>query len=642
MGIKKLLFSLIFFVIVLGLHAQEAYIRHTVQPGETVYTIARQYNITQADLLKYNPDAGATLQEGTVLIIPKREGDVGRGSATTHTAQPKETLYGLSKQYNCTVEELIALNPELRDGLKVGMIIKVPTNQSANGQIIVKEDSSKYTYHVVEAKETVYSICRAAGISEEDFLKINPEVRDNGLQIGQTIRLPKDKTKESIKEDVPTDTRPQQKPYELYKVQPGDDLESIATRFNCTVEELLELNPEVQNGLVPDRYIVVPADRRPKIKHPLNRAISPMFWKVPSRYEHPSVRIAVLLPLYLGENDSLGMNNEEQAGKKIYERSQIALQFLSGIRVAMDTLAGMGYNVQLDVYDTENSANKVVQLAKKIHPNTDVIIGPLFSKNAEKLARVLPDKTIISPLSKTVDNVGLPNLVDGVNYLDGEYRSMAQWINKHKDNRNIVFLNTDTVINRKPVQLINKNLYALDSNELKYVWVDKRFGQLAYLDSYLKPGTPTTFVVVDQNAAFLSDLLRKINKRKDTTISILTTSKIFEIPALENRYLNSLNFIATNMDFVNVADTTTQQFIKNYRDLTGTEPTRFAYYGFDTGLYFAQLVAAYGHVPAIKDWPKVKGLHKGFNFYAEPGKGPVNIYTFFLGVRNYTIIERTQ
>ena len=640
MGIRQLIFSILFFLCVSTVNGQDAYIRHTVQAGETVYTISRQYNITPGELVKYNPDAASSLREGSILIIPKK-GDASDGhDLIMHTVQPKETLYGLSRQYNCSVEELIALNPELRDGLKIGMVIKVPAPATTEKKAI--EDSSKYVYHVVEAKETVYSICRAAGISEEDFLKLNPEVRENGLQLGQTIRLPKERDQIQVKEDVPTDVKPQQKPYDLYRVQEGDNLQNIAQRFNCTVDELISLNPEIQNGLLVGRYIVVPADKKPSVKRPVKRETTELFWKIPSRFEHPTVRIAVLVPLYLGVNDSMGMNQDDQYEKKVYEKSKIGLQFLSGIRVAMDTLAALGYNIQLDVFDTENSAKKVEQIAAKIHPRTDVIIGPLYSKNAEKLARLLPDKTIISPLSKTVNNQGVRNLVDGVNYLDGEYRSMAMWINDHVADRNIVFLNTDTVINQKPVQLINKNLYAADSNGLKYVWVDKQFSQLAQLDQYIVPGKKTTFVVIDQNAAFLSDLLRKLNKRKDSTITLLSTSKIFDIPALENKYLNSLNFIATNIDYVDVADTTTQMFISKYRELTGTEPTRFGYYGYDTGLYFAQLIAAYGAVPDVKEWPKLKGLHKGFNFMAEPGKGPVNTFTFLLGVRNYTIVERAQ
>ncbi len=621
------------------LMGQEAYNRHTVLAGETVYSIAKQYSISPETLVKYNPDIATGLREGAILIIPIQAAPAVNAKVLTHTVKPQETIYGLCKTYGCSEADLIALNPELVDGLKVDMVIKIPSANAPQNNIT--EDSSAYTYQIVEPKETVYSICRAAGISEETFLALNPTVKENGLQIGQTIKLPKnDITQTPKKASPPPVASSNKKMFDLYRVESGSTLSSIARRFNCTQEELLSLNPEVVDGLKVGKYIVVPIKQKSKQKHRARVKSSDLFWATNDTSGFAKVHIAVLLPLYLEINDSLSAENNQT--ENIYEKSKIALQFLSGIRIAMDTLSKHGINIQLDVFDTENNSERIDQIAKEIHPNTSLVIGPLYAKNAERLARLLPEKTIVSPLSKAINNAGLPNLVDGVNNLDAEYRAMARWINAQKNSRAIVFLNTDTVLNHKPVALIKENINTKDSTQIKYIWVDKSFGQLNKLDDYINPDTTTTLVVVDQNSAFLSDLLRKLNKRRDSSLSLLSTSKIFDIPALENKYLNALNFIATHVDYLNVEDTTTQLFIASYRALTGTEPTRFAYYGYDTGLYFAQLIALNGGLPDLDKWPSVQGLHKGFYFMRENENGPVNTFTFYLGVKNYTIQERTQ
>lgn len=644
MGIKKKIIVVLFAFVGFIAVGQEAYLRHTVMAGETVFAIARQYNITPEELLKYNPDAASILREGSILIIPNAS--ISKpATVQTHTVKPQETLYGLSKLYNCTVDELLAMNPELKDGLKIGMVIKVPKSVSKAVVQKSREDSAKYEFRVVEPKETVYSICKSADITEDAFLKLNPEVRERGLQIGMVIKLPKNIDNQPVvTENVPTDetnSNTAQQLYELYFVKPDDSLIEIAQRFSTTVANLIKLNPELSGGLKPGRYIVVPSVKKEQLVVVNKSPSSNMFYHLPSSNFKTKVRIAAVLPLYISKNDSLATSGQN-AKKGVYERSKIGLAFYSGLRLAVDTLAALGYHVILDVYDTENSLQKTAEIAQKIHPKTDVVIGPLYSKNAEKLAQLLPDKMVVSPLSKTVDNTNLPNLIDGVNYLGGEYRAMADWISANYKQRHIVFLNTQAEQNKKSVSIIVENCKNVDSNAVKYYWVDEDFKQLGLIDNYIESGKPTTFVVVDQNAAFLSDLLRRMNRTRDSSLSILCTSRIFDIPALENRYLNKLNFISTSNDFLNVQDTLTQQFISAYRRLTGTEPDRFAYYGYDTGLYFAQLAAKNGKLRNVEEWPVVKGVHKGFKFMAIPGLGPVNIYSYYVGIKNYKLVERQQ
>jgi hypothetical protein len=138
-------------------------------------------------------------------------------------------------------------------------------------------------------------------------------------------------------------------------------------------------------------------------------------------------------------------------------------------------------------------------------------------------------------------------------------------------------------------------------------------------------------VSVDQNAAFLSDFIRKQKKRGDSITLVIATGRVFDIPTLENRYLNNLNFVGVKTEFLNTADSSTQGFIQKFRMKTDTEPSRFAYAGYDVGLYFAQLLADYGTIPEVTNWPAWRGLNKGFNFEQLESEGPRN--TFYVKAR---------
>src|SRR5689334_8877136 len=84
-------------------------IKHKVAKGETIKQISKKYNVSLPDIYKMNPDAQKGIQENTLLLIPnkavaKKEAPVVKTEPKTpayvsHEVAPKETLYGIAKQY---------------------------------------------------------------------------------------------------------------------------------------------------------------------------------------------------------------------------------------------------------------------------------------------------------------------------------------------------------------------------------------------------------------------------------------------------------------------------------------------------------------------------------------------------------------
>lgn len=140
--------------------AQEKYVYHDVQPKETKYSIAKKYNTTVEDLERRNPSIVSNLPVGYRLIIkgiaPKEEGvqtetakpveskkpaETSKKAVTymEYQVKPKETFYSLGRVFHLSQEELVALNPSLSEGVKEGMVLKVPAGYIAPAPIIAAQ-----------------------------------------------------------------------------------------------------------------------------------------------------------------------------------------------------------------------------------------------------------------------------------------------------------------------------------------------------------------------------------------------------------------------------------------------------------------------------------------------------------------------
>ena len=169
---------------------------HTVTKGQSLYSVSSMYNVPIADIVKSNPGSDKGIKVGQVLRIPQTNAE---NQVIFHTIQPGETLYKLSVRHGVSVERICRANPGLSaKNFRIGQVIAIPpkvksTEASSTSQVETqpvakveptapkaKEEESLQPkcrdMHKIKRKETVYSISRMYGITEEELIAANPEI----------------------------------------------------------------------------------------------------------------------------------------------------------------------------------------------------------------------------------------------------------------------------------------------------------------------------------------------------------------------------------------------------------------------------------------------------------------------------------
>lgn len=166
----------------------------TIEPKETVYNLTKKYKISEETLNSLNPQIKERgLEVGDVIKLPKdvtnKVFSVPKG---THLIKKGETLYTLAKQYNVSVDDLYAENPALQTGVKEGMVITIPKK---SGSVVIEENTINY---VVQNGDSAYGILEKYNTNLDELLRLNPDLI-NGLKAGMTLKIPLQKNAKIIK-----------------------------------------------------------------------------------------------------------------------------------------------------------------------------------------------------------------------------------------------------------------------------------------------------------------------------------------------------------------------------------------------------------------------------------------------------------
>lgn len=447
-------------------------VKHTVSSGETVTQIAQKYKVTPLDIYTLNPDARNGLKEKSVLLIPSKgavkipvkeqkvvETPSVQKKGNTHTVAPKETAYGLAKQYNVSVADLEKANPEIKDGLKIGQVLTIPGKQQETPKQETKpskkeerkaekkaekeekkeaKNGGQNIVHEVQPKETKYSIAKKYGITLEELEKKNPEAKE-GLKIGQVLAIKGSAPKVEIaekKSETPKQETPKQETAEAgfgkYEVKPKETLYSLSRQFGLSQNDLTDLNPELKDGVKVGMILKVPNTL------PLANASSKNFTDLTKSLSTKERKeLVLLLPFNVSKIEG-DTTSSVQARLKKDNFLNMTLDFYSGALVAIDSAKTLGLNIDVKILDSQENRNSSSISSTFVQNNltkADVVVGPFYQAHAEKTAEMLNKSNVpvISPLSKDSGKL-YSNLYQSMPTVDYLKSAMFDYMNSKNGN----------------------------------------------------------------------------------------------------------------------------------------------------------------------------------------------------------------
>lgn len=601
---------------------------HAVLKGQTLYSIARAYNVSQEVIIRENPEIEEHgLRFDQLIRIPVvSESDTGNQTKTgggarknrtefqetdpvdhsklktdvveqivfkRHKVQKRETIYGISQMYDITMDQLIEYNPEVRKGLKTNMVLRIPQRTKA---------IKRYREYEVKAGQTLYSLTREFGFTREELEEMNPMLKTEGLKAGQVLRLPA--------------TQPVNPPF-----LPGKQREERQKEQNQ--------QPTIEKPVITDPYCLDPQLKR-------------------------SYNVALMLPLYIERFKA----SEEDEQLPVNHSSFTFIEYYNGLQIAIDSLRKSGVDIKLTVLDvTENTETARFALRTPQLENMDLIIGPFFEEPLKMIANFarVNDIPVVSPLywEDIKSLYRFPNLFQATPSIQTQMKDMGRFIIENHAGDNIILVHN----NRRAIELIeNFSKYMNDQiNEWHYRQDSIRFAKMngyflnngvyvgeqmsdvyVFNDSLVRymnysrgaSNKPVRFRYMEQeslsefvynhtsldslktqldtnrrnilitlmgNEALIANYTRQLNTIRDTfDITVYGVPQWRNYKALDYSYLQNLNVHLFDADFIDYKSDENIDFIRRYRNSFATEPGEVAFGAVKQGMFFFNALADYG------------------------------------------------
>lgn len=576
----------------------ENYQRHKVQKSETVNQIAQKYQVTPAAIYRLNPDAYKGIKENEILLVPTSSSLESKpASSGTHFVNQGETLFSIAKRYNVTVDGLVKANPVLANGLKSGQTIVIPglsVNSSTTAPVAARTDNkpSHAQIHVVKPGETKFSIAKMYGISVGELERQNPAIRPS-LPAGYELHIVSETkpagTSDPVVEkpgavgttvaEIPsvatTETvRTTRKVgYANYEVKAGETLFSLSQNFGISQEELIGLNPTLKDGVKTGMILKVPGKGSITVASASGKPlVTPL-----SSYSNMERKKVVLLLPFNASRITADTANTTTARLKKDGFLNLTLDFYAGALVALDSAKALGMNFDVSVLDSEESkaGSSVLDLAKSgKFQKADVVVGPFYQQHAEKLAQAIPETAVVSPLSKESGQL-LPNLFQAMPSEQLSKQIMLDYL--ASKNANVIVVND-------PKRLSNRELISTQYPAFRFAEIEasgsleaEKLKAMLRKDvhNYIVIDTERTGTILSATNALLTEVANF-----PMNLVIIEPNDTLEFEEISMKRLTVLKLIFPSMTRDN-EDAGAIAFRNAYREKNKVLPSMYATRGFD-------------------------------------------------------------
>lgn len=273
-----------------------------------------------------------------------------------------------------------------------------------------------------------------------------------------------------------------------------------------------------------------------------------------------------------------------------------SLDFYSGFLLGIKDLENDVTNIDLNVYDCAQS----IPISSEKMDESQMIFGPITTLQLEKVAMMKKSNTmLISPLDPRAEKLAATysNFIQVPPGSDAQYHDIARWVTedftagdnvitiyeKNNGKQNIVHFN----------EIIQQS--GLNSKFFSYTILEGRTLESRLGNELTQTGT-NRIIINSENEAFVNDVIRNLNilLHKKNQIVIYCSSKIRSFDTVDIENLHNLNTHMAGSYHADYDDPVTERFVKRYRALYNSEPSQFAFQGYDLATYFIGMYSRYG------------------------------------------------
>ena len=538
-----------------------------------------------------------------------------------YTVEPSEGLYRISKKFNVLQADIYKANPSVNEGLKAGQTLYIPVkNQAKKTQ---PSTTRQVIEHQVVAKQTLYSISKMYGVEKEEIIRLNPEIENGIIKIGQILRIPvSDKTKAQVQDNVAKqinsdkttvqhEVKAQQpvlpkKKYVTYEVKSRKEtLYGISKQFGVSINEIIEANPYAQDGIKKGDILQIPVveENIPKTSgSDILHIVKPKetIYGISKQYnitKEDLLRANPKLENGLTDNNAivqkatyriaymLPFSAEEDKNSTNIDRF---IEFYRGSLLAMEKIKEQGISLEVYTFDTQLGTTKINDILKNGIPKTvDMIIGPAYPEQVAIVADYAKKNNVIQivPFTSQISNSDRFALQYQFNpsSADLDKAIINNILDKHRTDN--VFIVNFASQNSKSYHLPERLEKALKSNSIKYTKL-KANSLTADNISALNRNANNLIVLSSCSTQEFKDFVGAVSA-DNKNYTFVVENDIFNY-AKADKSLRNKNFVTYSLFNATPEDKYLNAYSRYFTVRTQQSTPNYDLLGYDITLYFCK------------------------------------------------------
>lgn len=457
----------------------------------------------------------------------------------------------------------------------------------------VKVNGNLYYSHIVQERQTLYSISKAYNVTIDQIYEANPSVKTEGLKKNAILLIPCTEQKRAvIRESQPArkaDRKAESQEYIIHTAKWYEDLDTIAEKYGVTVESIQQANGLTGRKLTRRQKLKIPvgvtvqaADTAETAEETTAKADTVI--AVPETSAVPEKIRAVLMMPFASQSET------PKPG---------SIDFYCGALMAARQAGENGTDIDISVYDTDGG---VLPITREKLYESDIVIGPVSPAELTGVLEKCPEKTkIISPLDHKAEYLASSHM----NFIQAPtsnlilYEDLAKWIKEEttdtaerviviyeKGSRDIQELSVmNTILQKDGIRFSSFSYSILEGRDIQEP-----------LMSMMNIEAANRVLVMSESEAFVNDVVRNLNLliHSEYEVILYGPSKIRSFDTIEVDNLHNTRLHTSLAYYVDYENEEVKDFIRKYRALYNTEPTPYAFQGYDIAAYFIKLYSEHG------------------------------------------------